>query len=95
MPQPAGRPTSSDGLGLSTGQTTPSYGQTEADGVPRPHGVLQVRGSNVIDSAHYGYVYSMALLPSPYAARDESTDGDESGNVLLVTGSGDETVKVC
>lgn len=36
---------------------------------------------NVIDSAHYGYVYCMAVLKN-----------DE--RVRLATGSGDETVKV-
>ena len=43
---------------------------------------LDVPPENVIDSAHYGYVYAMAVL-----VRGE-------GEVLLVTGSGDETVKV-
>jgi di- and tripeptidase len=44
-------------------------------------GYLKIPASNVIDSAHYGYIYCMALL-----------DGQDS--VQLVTGSGDESVKV-
>lgn len=48
-----------------------------------PQASLHVPGSNVIDSAHYGYIYCMALL--------QELDG---GRVQLVTGSGDETVKV-
>ncbi|KAI0061595.1 Zn-dependent exopeptidase [Artomyces pyxidatus] len=53
--------------------------------------VLNVPPTNVIDSAHYGYVYCMALLPS---IRDGSDDVQEGQEVQLVTGSGDETVKV-
>jgi di- and tripeptidase len=48
---------------------------------PRPREYLKIPISNVIDSAHYGYVYCMAIL-----------ENDEK--VRLATGSGDETVKV-
>ncbi|KAF5382706.1 hypothetical protein D9615_002814 [Tricholomella constricta] len=44
-------------------------------------GYLTILAGNVIDSAHYGYVYCMAIL-----------DGNDS--VQLATGSGDETVKL-
>ncbi|TFK40678.1 hypothetical protein BDQ12DRAFT_679847 [Crucibulum laeve] len=49
--------------------------------VPTPRGYLGIPAENVIDSAHYGYVYCMAIL-------------ERSNGVLLATGSGDETVKV-
>ncbi|KAG6909272.1 hypothetical protein DXG01_001334 [Tephrocybe rancida] len=54
---------------------------TSAAGSPPElaHVTLAVPPTNVIDSAHYGYVYCMALL------------GD---GALLATGSGDETVKL-
>lgn len=47
---------------------------------------LQVPATNVIDSAHYGYLYCMAILEG---------DNNASEEIQLVTGSGDETVKVC
>lgn len=50
--------------------------------VPPTQGYLSVPASNVIDSAHYGYIYCMALVNGP--------DDD----VQLATGSGDESVKV-
>jgi di- and tripeptidase len=43
---------------------------------------LDIPPTNVIDSAHYGYIYTMAVL-----VRSEK-------EILLATGSGDETVKV-
>ncbi|KAJ7134317.1 hypothetical protein C8R44DRAFT_662695 [Mycena epipterygia] len=46
--------------------------------VPAPRAYMDIPAGNVIDSAHYGYIYCMALLP----------DG------RLITGSGDELVKV-
>ncbi|KAF8798830.1 Zn-dependent exopeptidase [Phlegmacium glaucopus] len=49
---------------------------------PRPQEYLKIPASNVIDSAHYGYVYCMAVVKK-----------DDRG-VHLATGSGDETVKV-
>jgi len=47
---------------------------------PAPQAVISIPGSNVIDSAHYGYIYCMAILEIPDAQ--------------LATGSGDETVKI-
>ena len=55
--------------------------------------MFQVEAANVIDSAHYGYVYSMAQLPSTMEGNIEKTDKDME-DVILITGSGDETVKV-
>ncbi|TFK52694.1 Zn-dependent exopeptidase [Heliocybe sulcata] len=61
--------------------------------VSLPRAVLHVPPENVIDSAHYGYIYCMALLPSN---RDGSDDPEPTlkGKTQLVTGSGDETVKL-
>jgi di- and tripeptidase len=49
---------------------------------PRPREYLKIPILNVIDSAHYGYVYCMTILKN-----------DQQG-VRLATGSGDEIVKV-
>ena len=49
---------------------------------PRPREYLKIPISNVIDSAHYGYVYCMTILKN-----------DDRGD-RLATGSGDEMVKV-
>ncbi|KAL1683459.1 hypothetical protein EV122DRAFT_201331 [Schizophyllum commune] len=54
-----------------------------APGSPAPYAYLHIPASNVVDSAHYGYIYSMAAIE----------DEHESG-IKLVTGAGDETVKV-
>ncbi|KAF8073641.1 hypothetical protein FPV67DRAFT_1605948 [Lyophyllum atratum] len=48
---------------------------------PPLHGYLSIPAVNVIDSAHYGYIYCMAIL-----------DGKDS--VQIATGSGDESVKL-
>jgi di- and tripeptidase len=48
---------------------------------PRPREYLKIPISNVIDSAHYGYVYCTAIIKN-------------NERVRLATGSGDETVKV-
>lgn len=61
----------------------------DADGCVQhtvPKASLQIPATNVIDSAHYGYVYCMTLLP-PVQKRS-------NGTTQLVTGSGDETIKV-
>lgn len=74
---------------------------------PRPR-VLRVPSTNVVDSAHYGYIYCMELVPSPLVevplrpfgefepeARYTSENNTwEKGEIRLVTGSGDEDVKV-
>ncbi|GLB38271.1 putative zn-dependent exopeptidase [Lyophyllum shimeji] len=48
---------------------------------PPLHGYLSIPAVNVIDSAHYGYIYCMAIL-------------DTKDSVQIATGSGDEAVKV-
>jgi len=74
---------------------------------PRPR-VLRVPSTNVVDSAHYGYIYCMGLVqrPSeeaqlrPFGKFEPETrytsehDIWEDGEIRLVTGSGDEDVKV-
>jgi len=50
--------------------------------VPQPKVCYCIPPSNVIDSAHYGYIYCMAPL------------GESDQGFQFVTGSGDESVKV-
>ncbi|KAF8635795.1 hypothetical protein AX15_000002 [Amanita polypyramis BW_CC] len=47
---------------------------------PNPQAAISIPSKNVIDSAHYGYIYCMAKLEIPEAQ--------------LATGGGDETVKI-
>ncbi|KAL4080831.1 hypothetical protein J3A83DRAFT_4153384 [Scleroderma citrinum] len=61
-----------------------SYGAASAFNIP---------ASNVIDSAHYGYVYCMALISPVRTGADDSTLHSD-GEYQLLTGSGDETVKI-
>lgn len=49
--------------------------------LPPRQGHISISASNVIDSAHYGYIYCMTILEQENAAQ-------------LATGSGDETVKL-
>ncbi|TFY73639.1 hypothetical protein EWM64_g10374 [Hericium alpestre] len=63
--------------------------------VPEPRSILSIPASNVIDSAHFGYVYCMTLVPSTREGSDDLARAIEGqGNVHLVTGSGDETLKL-
>lgn len=73
-----------------TSLTRDTDGHTIGTTPPTPRAELNVPARNVIDSAHYGYVYCMALLPSTSWGAATSKRQD----VLLVTGSGDETMKV-
>jgi len=61
------------------GRGSPDSDRTDSSG-PGEH--LGIPPDNVIDSAHYGYLYCMTLL----------AEGDRG--LQLATGSGDETVKV-
>ncbi|KAH9173572.1 Zn-dependent exopeptidase [Lactarius sanguifluus] len=74
----------------TTNLTRDTDGHTIGTTPPTPRAELNVPPRNVIDSAHYGYVYCMALLPSTSWGAATSKRQD----VLLVTGSGDETMKV-
>lgn len=54
---------------------------------------LQVSQNNVVWSAHYGYVYCMAVSPSLREGSDDSPVVKKD-DIRLVTGSGDATIKV-
>lgn len=65
----------------------------ERDTSANPALAFDIPASNVIDSAHYGYVYCMAIIPS--SRTDTGDIHSESGRYhQLLTGSGDETVKL-
>ena len=55
--------------------------------------VFDIPASNVIDAAHHGYVYCMALICLARTGVDDFTSPAD-GNCQLLTGSGDETIKV-
>lgn len=57
----------------------------------KPPKEINIEPECVLDSAHFGYIYSMALVSVP----DENGQEEQSEDVVLLTGSGDETVKVC
>ncbi|KAG1749335.1 hypothetical protein EDB19DRAFT_1682039 [Suillus lakei] len=55
--------------------------------------LINISATNVINSAHFGYIYCMALLPS--TREGTGNPAQKPGqSYLLVTGSGDETVKI-
>ncbi|KAI0088477.1 Zn-dependent exopeptidase [Irpex rosettiformis] len=56
--------------------------------------VLSVPPENMIWSAHYGYVYCMALAPSSNREGSDDPPVGRNTNMQLITGSGDATVKV-
>lgn len=57
---------------------------------------IHVPPMNVIPSAHYGYIYCMAILPSVRVGSDDVHPQQQQPgcNIQLVTGSGDESIKV-
>ena len=103
VPQPArtanGSPTS------TTGSTTPDRQLVHSPGDPAEAvcaslrftsieagpKALQVPPQNVILPAHYGFIYCMALSPSHLYSGDVRQQDQE---IFLLTGSGDEDVKV-
>jgi di- and tripeptidase len=70
---------------------SPSLGQDSCGGTSS---LLNIPVTNVVDSAHFGYVYCMTLIPSTGEGTRENAQ-KRVQNYYLVTGSGDETVKVC
>lgn len=55
--------------------------------------LIEIPASNVLDSAHFGYVYCMTMMPSQRIGTDDTLlQPDETYHLL--TGGGDETVKV-
>ncbi|KII90799.1 hypothetical protein PLICRDRAFT_174166 [Plicaturopsis crispa FD-325 SS-3] len=80
----------------SNGLMSPTLSKLASDDyVPAaPRAILRIPPTNVIDSAHYGYIYCMALLPSTRVGSDDPPPPRDDGSTHLVTGSGDETVKL-
>ena len=72
----------------SSSQHSNAGSVNELNGVSPPE--LHVPPENVISSAHYGYIYCMALSPSHLYGGDNHPDEE----LYLLTGSGDEEVKV-
>ncbi|KAI0029482.1 hypothetical protein K488DRAFT_80144 [Vararia minispora EC-137] len=60
---------------------------------PSPRVSIDIPPENVVDSAHFGYIYCMALVPSTREGSDDKR-AYQDGEVSLITGSGDETIKV-
>ncbi|CCM00624.1 uncharacterized protein FIBRA_02660 [Fibroporia radiculosa] len=91
-------PLTSSSLPSTSGSPSSIPKQLRNDPIYRPLAVLQVPPPNVIYSAHYGYVYCMSLVPSLREGSDHVPFGSEADggrrNLQLVTGSGDETVKL-
>ncbi|KAF9219228.1 glutathione degradosome [Gyrodon lividus] len=55
--------------------------------------VIAISASNVLDSAHFGYVYCMAIMPSQRSGSDDLAL-QPCASYQLLSGSGDETVKI-
>ncbi len=88
---PSSPPSPSPGLSTPPGSSDDPC--LLSQNIPHTVRVLQVPAENMIWSAHYGYVYCMALVPSSYEGSDDLVLN--SCDAQLVTGSGDSTVKVC
>ncbi|KAH7913441.1 glutathione degradosome, partial [Hygrophoropsis aurantiaca] len=65
---------------------------SDTDIIARSGSILNIPASNVIDSAHFGYIYCMVLVPPNREGSDSPPA--EDGTVHLITGSGDETIKL-
>lgn len=78
--------------GLSSRPSTANSESCEPSSTCIP---LHVPPTNVVPSAHYGYIYCMAMLPSVRIGSDDAHPGPQQSeaNIQLVTGSGDESVK--
>lgn len=92
----ARNPTCSSSCGSQPGGSrTPPDPCIQLGSPKLPVAVLYVPAENVIDSAHYGYVYCMAHLPSCHPGSDDPPYEEKTSRRLqLATGSGDSTVKV-
>ncbi|KAG6372816.1 hypothetical protein JVT61DRAFT_7223 [Boletus reticuloceps] len=60
---------------------------------PLDKNVIQIPALNVLDSAHFGYIYCMTVMPSRRTGSDDTALQLDTTYHLL-TGSGDETVKI-
>jgi di- and tripeptidase len=84
-----------DLFAVNPGSSYSSMGSDDgmrSEAMTPPRAYLHIPPNNVIDSAHYGYIYCMALLPSSRDGSDDDLSSEKS--TQLVTGSGDETIKV-
>ncbi|KZT09086.1 Zn-dependent exopeptidase [Laetiporus sulphureus 93-53] len=94
----SGSPPPTPPLTSSSLPSTSGSPSSSTQALQRPLIMLQVPPANVIYSAHYGYIYCMALVPSSREASDDPPFGAEADGEMrdlqLVTGSGDETVKL-
>ncbi|KAI0345693.1 Zn-dependent exopeptidase [Trametopsis cervina] len=83
-----------------TGFSTPGCTSTGSDSCVLPSNgqhpvqVLSVPAENMIWSAHYGYVYCMAIVPSSNREGSDDVPLPSSSTAYLITGSGDATVKI-
>lgn len=88
----------------STSETTPASSRRSKSKLLKPR-TLRVPHTNMIESAHYGYIYCMAIVQEAKVNRTafDSTKKDaeatvasetRNGEVRFVTGSGDEDVKL-
>ncbi|KAG9017933.1 hypothetical protein FRB90_000115 [Tulasnella sp. 427] len=79
-------------LQMSTSNSTSESGDHHEDSKPAETHVLSIPQDNWVPSAHYGYIYCMAIVP------EHEIDGQvaekQRKTVQLVTGSGDEDVKL-
>ncbi|KAI0770447.1 Zn-dependent exopeptidase [Fomes fomentarius] len=79
----------------SAGSGTPPESCVQGDVLKAPVVILHIPPEHVVYSAHYGYVYCMALLPSNREGSDDVPFVTGKGRHLqLATGSGDSTVKL-
>lgn len=76
-----------------TSDLTPAQSSNATSSQPQCT-VLSIPATNIVSSAHHGYVYCMAVSPSPHQGSDDILYTDTHSPVYLVTGSGDESVKV-
>lgn len=84
-------------LGSSTPSVSSSYDSCVLpNGLQNGHATqaLCVPPENMIWSAHYGYVYCMALAPSSNREGSDDPAIGPNTKMQLITGSGDATVKV-
>lgn len=78
----------------STSEVIPARSLEDTSSQQAECAVLSIPATNMVSSAHHGYVYCMAVSPSPYWGSDDILYADAHSCVYLVTGSGDESVKV-
>ncbi|KAH0832219.1 glutathione degradosome [Lanmaoa asiatica] len=63
------------------------------DANPYSKNLIEIPATNVLDSAHFGYIYCMTMMPSQRTGSDDIAL-QPGATYHLLTGSGDETVKI-